>query len=211
MTVETATAKHTHVWNEKTWYFCSGHCKTKFAAEPERYADRVEKPDKPAPAPAPAAGTIYTCPMHPEVRQVGPGVCPKCGMALEPVVATGAEGPNPELVDMTRRFRIGLALTIPVLALAMAEHVAALHQMLPDMKISAWIQFVFSIPVVLWAAVLVRGWNSLISRSLNMYTLIALGVGGGFASVVATLCPACFRRRSGRTTAPSRSISRPPR
>ena len=102
MTVETATAKHTHTWNRKIWYFCSGHCKTKFEAEPQRYASQEEKPEKPVSAPAP--GTIYTCPMHPEVRQVGPGACPKCGMALEPVVATGDEGPNPELVDMTRRF-----------------------------------------------------------------------------------------------------------
>ena len=203
MTVETATAKHTHTWNGKIWYFCSGHCKTKFVAEPERYAGRVEKPEKPVAAPAP--GTIYTCPMHPEVRQVGPGACPKCGMALEPVVATSDEGPNPELVDMTRRFWIGLALTVPVFALAMAEHVSALHAALPDMKTSGWIQFAFSIPVVLWAAwpFFVRGWNSLISRSLNMYTLIALGVGVAFAySVVAVLVPAAFppafRDASGR-------------
>ena len=118
-----------------------------------------------------------------------------CGMALEPVVATSDEGPNPELVDMTRRFWIGLALTVPVLALAMAEHVPALHAALPDMKTSGWIQFAFSIPVVLWAAwpFFVRGWNSLISRSLNMYTLIALGVGVAFVySVVAVLVPAAF-------------------
>ena len=203
MTVETATAKHAHVWNEKTWYFCSGHCKTKFEAEPQRYAGQEENPGQPALAPA--AGTIYTCPMHPEVRQIGPGACPKCGMALEPVVATSDEGPNPELVDMTRRFWIGLALTVPVLALAMAEHVPALHEVLPDMKSSAWIQFVFSMPVVLWAAwpFFVRGWNSLVSRSLNMYTLIALGVGVAFAySVVAVLVPAAFppafRDASGR-------------
>jgi Cu+-exporting ATPase len=203
MTVETATAKHTHQWHDKTWYFCSAHCKTKFAAEPERYAGQIAKPEKPAPAPA--SGTIYTCPMHPQIRRPGPGSCPICGMALEPLVATGDEGPNPELVDMTRRFWIGLAFTVPVFALAMAEHVPALHAALPDMRTSGWIQFVFSIPVVLWAAwpFFVRGWNSLVSRSLNMYTLIALGVGVAFAySVVAllvpTVFPPAFRDTSGR-------------
>jgi Cu+-exporting ATPase len=193
MMVETASAKHTHTWNEKTWYFCSDQCKTKFAAEPERYAAQVDAPQQPAPPRAP--GTIYTCPMHPQIRRPGPGNCPICGMALEPVVATGDEGPNPELVDMTRRFWIGLVLTVPVLALAMAEHVPALHAALPDTKTSGWIQFVFSIPVVLWAAwpFFVRGWNSLVSRSLNMYTLIALGVGVAFAySVVALLLPGAF-------------------
>ena len=133
--------------------------------------------------------------MHPEIRQVGPGHCPKCGMALEPVVASAEAGPNPELVDMTRRFWIGLALTVPVFALAMAEHAPNLHGVLPGARVSGAIQLVFSIPVVLWAAwpFFVRGWNSLVSRSLNMYTLIALGTGVAFAySVVAFFAPALF-------------------
>src|SRR5882672_122103 len=128
-------------------------------------------------------GMLYTCPMHPEIRQVGPGNCPICGMALEPVVASAGEQPNPELVDMTRRFWIGLALTVPVFGLAMAEHLPGLYAVLPSQKVSGWIQFILSIPVVLWAAwpFFVRGWNSLVSRSLNMYTLIALGIGVAFA------------------------------
>ena len=126
---------------------------------------------------------------------MGPGVCPKCGMALEPVVASAEGEPNPELADMTRRFWIGLALTVPVFGLAMAEHAPGLHGALPDAKLSGWIQLLFSIPVVLWAAwpFFARGWNSLVSRSLNMYTLIALGTGVAFAySVVAFFLPGLF-------------------
>jgi Cu+-exporting ATPase len=148
---------------------------------------------------------LYTCPMHPEIRQPGPGNCPICGMALEPVVASAEGQPNPELVDMTRRFWIGLALTVPVLGLAMAEHLPSLRAALPGRATSGWIQFVLSVPVVLWAAwpFFVRGWNSLVSRNLNMYTLIALGVGVAFAySAVALLVPGifppAFRDGSGR-------------
>ena len=140
-------------------------------------------------------GMLYTCPMHPEIRQVGPGNCPICGMALEPVVASAEEQPNPELVDMTRRFWIGLALTVPVFGLAMAEHLPGPHAMLSGQKASGWIQFALSLPVVLWAAwpFFVRGWNSLVSRSLNMYTLIALGIGVAFAySAIAILAPGLF-------------------
>src|SRR5712692_5391363 len=140
-------------------------------------------------------GTIYTCPMHPEIRQIGPGNCPKCGMALEPVVVSAAEQPNPELIDMTRRFSVGLALTVPVFGLAMAEHLPGLHAVLPGRGVSDWIQFALSLPVVLWAAwpFFVRGWNSLVSRSLNMYTLIALGIGVAFAySTIAILAPGLF-------------------
>ncbi len=140
-------------------------------------------------------GMLYTCPMHPEIRQVGPGNCPICGMALEPVVASAEEQPNPELVDMTRRFWIGLALTVPVFGLAMAEHLPGPHAMLSGQKVSGWIQFALSLPVVLWAAwpFFVRGWNSLVSRSLNMYTLIALGIGVAFAySAIAILAPGLF-------------------
>ena len=177
MSVNTATARHKLQLGGETHYFCSRGCLEKFSANPERYAKKSS-----APAPAADAGTLYTCPMHPEIRQIGPGACPKCGMALEPVVASAEGEPNPELVDMTRRFWIGLALSLPVLALGMMER-------LP------WLQFILSLPVVLWAGwpFLVRGWNSLVSRSLNMYTLISLGIAVAFAySVVAFLVPQIF-------------------
>jgi P-type Cu+ transporter len=142
--------------------------------------------------------------MHPQVRQVGPGNCPICGMALEPLVAS-SDRSNPELLDMTRRLWIGLVLTVPVFALAMAEHLPGLHGALPSAEISGWIQLLLSIPVVLWAArpFFVRGWNSLVSRSLNMYTLIALGVGVAFlysavALVIPGAFPPAFRDASGQ-------------
>ncbi len=143
--------------------------------------------------------------MHPEIRQAVPGNCPKCGMALEPVAPSTDDQPNPELIHMTRRFWIGLALAIPVLALAMIEHTPGLDIALLGAAASEWIQFVLTIPVVFWAGwpFFVRGWNSLVSRSLNMYTLIALGVGVAFAySTVAILAPGLFpsefRDSSGR-------------
>jgi Cu+-exporting ATPase len=201
MTVDIAQAKHKYAFGGSTWYFCNPRCLEKFAADPGRYAKAKEEA---APAPSAPLGTIYTCPMHPEIRQVGSGACPKCGMALEPILASAEDQPNPELVDMTRRFWIGLALTLPVFALAMAEHLPGLHVILPGPKVSGWVQLLFSIPVVLWAAwpFFVRGWNSLVSRSLNMYTLIALGTGVAFAySVVAFflpgLFPGAFRGASG--------------
>ncbi len=189
MTVEVATAKHSHRHGGKTWYFCSAHCRDKFVADPQRYAS-------PAPARASApAGAIYTCPMHPEIRQPAPGNCPKCGMALEPVVAAGTDEPNPELIDMTRRFWIGLVLTVPVFVLTMLEHAPGLHIELLDPVASGWVQLALSTPVVLWAGwpFFVRGWKSLIARSLNMYTLIGLGVGVAFVySAVALLAPGIF-------------------
>jgi len=138
-------------------------------------------------------GAIYTCPMHPEIRQVGPGFCPICGMALEPVTATEA-GPNPERIDMTRRFWTGLALTAPVVALGMLGAMLGLDRLLPP-SINAWIQFVLATPVVLWAGwpFFVRGWASITHRSLNMFTLIALGTGTAYGySLVATLAPGLF-------------------
>src|SRR5713226_1198376 len=151
-------------------------------------AGAIETPQMPVPA-----GTIYTCPMHPEIRQVGPGHCPICGMALEPEV--GAQtGPNPELIDMTRRLWIGLALALPVVALEMGGHLANLH-MLFGRNLSNWLQLVFATPVVLWAGwpFFVRGWRSILTRNLNMFTLIALGTGVAWVySVVATLAPDLF-------------------
>src|SRR5712692_1113336 len=147
---------------------------------------------EPSRAPVPA-GTIYTCPMHPQIRQVGPGHCPICGMALEPELA-GDAGPNAELVDMTRRFWIGLVLSIPVVALEMGGHLANLPMLLGG-NLSNRLQFVFATPVVLWAGrpFFVRGWRSILNRNLNMFTLIALGTGVAWVySVVATLAPNLF-------------------
>jgi Cu+-exporting ATPase len=146
---------------------------------------------------APAAvpeGTIYTCPMHPQIRQIGPGNCPICGMALEPELATAASGPNPELIDMTRRFWVGLALSIPVVILEMGGHLVGGHEWI-DQSLSNWIQFVLATPVVVWAGwpFFVRGWKSIVSRNLNMFTLIAMGTGVAWVySVVATALPGAF-------------------
>src|SRR6266851_4139726 len=139
------------------------------------------------------AGTIYTCPMHPEIRQQGPGVCPICGMALEPEIATAASEPNPELVDMRRRFWVALILSVPVAVLEMAGHVAGLHIVPP--RTSNWLQFVLATPVVLWAGwpFFARAWQSLVTRNLNMFTLIAMGTGVAWLySTVALLFPDFF-------------------
>ena len=138
--------------------------------------------------------TIYTCPMHPQIRQVGPGFCPICGMALEPELVSAEAAPNPELADMTRRFWVALVLTLPVLALEMGGHLTDLHMLLGQ-KWSNWLQFVFATPVVLWAGwpFFVRGWQSLVTRNLNMFTLIAMGIGVAWLySVVAILLPGLF-------------------
>src|SRR6185437_7003619 len=139
---------------------------------------------------------IYTCPMHPDVRQVGPGSCPICGMALEPVEITAEAPPNHELADMRQRFWIGLALTVPVFVLEMGSHIPGLglHALVPP-RLSTWVQFVLASPVVLWAGwpFFLRGWESLARRNLNMFTLIALGTGAAYLySVAATLAPGAF-------------------
>ena len=188
MTVDPQRTAHKQAVAGHTYYFCSARCRARFAADPTKYLS-----PKPAAAPAPD-GASYTCPMHPEIRQAGPGACPICGMALEPVLATAAAGPNPELADMTRRFWIGLALTAPVFALEMGGHLFDLHGLIAPTA-SSWIQFVFATPVVLWAGwpFLVRGWQSVVTRNLNMFTLIALGTGVAFIySVVATVAPGMF-------------------
>jgi heavy metal translocating P-type ATPase len=190
MTVDPATAKHRAEHDGRTYYFCCGGCKTKFEGDPARYL-------APAPARAPEKlpeGTIYTCPMHPQIRQVGPGSCPICGMALEPERVTADAGPNHELVDMQRRFWVGLALAVPVLVLEMVGHLTGLTMLL-GARLSSWIQLVLATPVVLWAGApfFVRGWQSLQTRNLNMFTLIAMGTGVAWAySVVATIVPGLF-------------------
>src|SRR5215470_17535617 len=149
--------------------------------------------DARTPPPAPD-GTIYTCPMHLQIRQVGPGVCPICGMALEPELPAADVAPNPEVADMTRRFWLGLVLAVPVLALEMGGHLTNLHALLGQ-NWSNWLQFVFATPVVLWGGwpFFVRGWQSLVTRNLNMFTLIAMGIGVAWLySVIAILLPGVF-------------------
>ncbi|MBN8945346.1 MAG: heavy metal translocating P-type ATPase [Rhizobiales bacterium] len=191
MDVDSQTSEHRAEHGGRTYYFCSAGCKSKFEAAPTRYlAGEAAMPAGPA-----AEGTVYTCPMHPQIRQIGPGSCPICGMALEPAIVTADSAPSHELVNMTRRFWIGLALTLPVLLLEMGAHlVPALHQWVPPAR-STWIQLGLATPVVLWAGwpFFVRGWQSLVTRNLNMFTLIAMGTGVAWLySVVATVAPALF-------------------
>ncbi len=205
MTVDPATTPHRYQHQKRTYYFCSGNCQTKFAADPTQYL-----PDKAAPAKAVPKGTIYTCPMHPEIRQASPGSCPICGMALEPVLPTAGRGPNAELVDMTRRFWIGLVLTLPVFVLEMGSHLIDTHGLI-DPSVSGYIQFILATPVVLWAGwpFFVRGAKSLVAHNLNIFTLIAMGTGVAYVySVVAIFAPNLFRRHFVVTADQSPFISR---
>jgi Cu+-exporting ATPase len=189
MTVNPDTAKHRHVHNGQPYYFCGGRCREKFAADPGKHLDPAARAAEPV-----VAGAIYTCPMHPEIRQVGPGACPICGMALEPELVTADAGPNPELADMARRLWIGLALAVPVFALEMGSHLLDLHRWIGQ-QTSNWVQLLLATPVVLWAGLpfFERGWASLRTRHLNMFTLIAMGTGVAWAySVIATLVPGLF-------------------
>lgn len=158
--------------------------------EPERYLS-----GKGASVPVSEAGTMWTCPMHPEIRKDRPGPCPICGMALEPELVTSESGPSPELVDMSRRFWTALALTVPIFLLEMGGHLfPVIHHLVPE-RLSGWIQLGLATPVVIWAGwpFFVRGWASLQTRNLNMFTLIAMGIGVAYAySVVATLAPGIF-------------------
>ncbi len=215
MLVDSGTAAHRAAYEGQTYFFCSAGCKAKFEAEPARYAGDGSGPSDASArgyadehahhhghsqsrdtitGPVPQ-GTVWTCPMHPEIRRDGPGSCPICGMALEPLVATADSGPSPELADMTRRFWIGLALALPVFLLEMGSHlIPALHHLVPT-TVSIWTQLVLATPVVLWAGwpFFERAWASLVNRSLNMFTLIAMGTGVAWAySVVATLAPGIF-------------------
>ena len=172
----------------QVYFFCSTRCIDKFKAAPQQY---LLLPEKIEPVPAPAPGTIYTCPMHPEIRQPAPGDCPKCGMTLEPEMPTLDEGENHELVDFRRRFWWTLPLTVVVTVLAMAGH--RLGWLPPNTQ--SWVELVLSLPIVLWAGApfFIRGWQSVMNRSPNMWTLIAIGTGAAFVySVVATLVPGVF-------------------
>lgn len=181
-----------HQHHGETFWFCSLKCKEKFVAHPGAYLS----PAPPTPSSQPHDKRIYTCPMHPEVRQEGPGNCPKCGMALEPEAASLEETGQAELTDMTRRFWASAALAVPVFVLAMSEMIPGqpLQHTLGATLIT-WVQFLLTTPVVLWAGapLFQRGWASVIHRSLNMFTLIALGIGVAYSySVVATLWPSAF-------------------
>ncbi len=198
MSVVISTAKHKADYQQQTYYFCGASCKTKFQANPIKYLDSSAKAAEPL-----VPGAIYTCPMHPQIQQVGPGTCPICGMALEPQTVTADSGPNHELIDMTRRFWVGLALAIPVVILEMGGHVTGLTMLLGP-QLSNWIQVVLATPVVLWAGwpFFVRGWQSLLTRNLNMFTLIAMGTGVSWiysviATVVPNIFPAAFRQMDG--------------
>ena len=187
MTVDPHTAQHRTLHEGHPFYFCSAGCKTKFESSPAKYLENRVTPPV-------IEGAIYTCPMHSEIRQAGPGFCPICGMALEPETVSSDTGPNPELADMTRRFGIGLALTLPVFALEMGGHLTGLHQWIGQTA-SNWIQLLLATPVVLWAGgpFFERGWTSLKTRNLNMFTLIAMGTGVAWLySVVATVFPNLF-------------------
>lgn len=211
MTVKLGAGKPTHEYQGTTYRFCSDGCRDKFAADPKHYLAAVKageaapdghgdarhgaKPTAPA-KPAPA-GTIYTCPMHPEIEQVGPGDCPICGMALEPKgVPTGEEGPNPELVDFRRRFWVGVALTVPLLILTMPPYLgySQIREVFGE-STSLWIELVLSTPVILWSGwpFFVRAAKSFLTMNLNMFSLIGMGVGAAFIfSVVAVLVPGIF-------------------
>ncbi len=188
MDVDPRTAKFKTDHAGHPYYFCSAGCLAKFEGEPARYL-------KDAPPVAVVQDAIYTCPMHPRIRQAGPGSCPICGMALEPETVTAESAPNPELIDMSRRFRIAVLLTVPVFVLEMGSHLfPALHTIVPP-QISVWIQLVLATPVVLWAGLpfFQRGLASLRTGHLNMFTLIAMGIGVAWLySMVAALAPDIF-------------------
>ena len=189
MLVDPHTLPHRHQFEGRTYYFCSGGCLSKFKADPKRFLAKDSELEAAVPE-----GAIYTCPMHPQIRQVGPGFCPICGMALEPVLATAETGRNPELLDMTRRFWISTILALPVVALEMGFHLIGLAHYLSQTT-SNWLQMILASPVVLWGGwpFFVRGWKSIVSRNLNMFTLIAMGTGVAWVySVVATLTPQIF-------------------
>jgi len=175
----------------RTYYFCSEHCRAKFQADPDSYL----RPVAAATSSMSEEVTEWTCPMHPEIRRPGPGACPICGMALEPVTVTADSGPSPELTDMTRRLWIGLALAVPVLLLAMGGELFSSMDDVISERASTWVQLVLATPVVLWAGwpFFVRGWTSVRTMKLNMFTLIAMGTGVAWLfSVVATVAPGIF-------------------
>ncbi len=190
MSVDPENTDHHHEYNGHTYDFCSAKCLNKFILDPEKYLG-----DRPAPKAMPA-GTQYTCPMHPEIIRDEPGDCPKCGMALEPIgIPPEDEGPNPELVDFTRRFWGGLILALPVLILEMGGYLSTELKNLFSEEASITIQFLLTTPVMLWAAapIFIRGWKSIQTLNLNMWTLISIGTGVAYVySLVGFFAPGIF-------------------
>lgn len=190
MDVTIEGAAHTLEHGGERHYFCSQRCQDRFEADPEQYLDEAPR-EEPMPR-----GTQYTCPMHPEIIRDEPGSCPICGMALEPMgVPTGEEGPNPELVDFTRRFKVSAVMAVPLLLIAMGPMVGLPFRHWIGEPLAVWLEFALATPVVLWAALpfFRRGYDSIVNRSPNMWTLISIGVGAAYAySVVATLLPDIF-------------------
>jgi Cu+-exporting ATPase len=189
MNVDTRTAKFRYQVGDGTYYFCSAGCLDKFRADPDRYLN----PEETASSADAPEGTIWTCPMHPQIRRDAPGSCPICGMALEPLEPTAEEQANPELIDMSRRFWVSAALTLPILILVMSAEIFGI-ELLP-MRASVWLQLVLASPVVLWGGwpFFERMWASFKTRNFNMFTLIGLGVGVGYGySVVAAVAPDLF-------------------
>ncbi|WP_332656866.1 heavy metal translocating P-type ATPase [Brevundimonas sp.] len=186
MTVDPAATVHHATHAGETFHFCSAGCRRKFLDRPDRYLDAgVREPEAAIP------GVVYTCPMHPEVRQIGPGTCPKCGMALEPEDTTADAGPNPEIADFTRRLWVAAALTLPLFIIEMGAHLPGLHLPIPH-GWNRWIQFALATPVVLWSGwpFIARGWASVRTWNLNMFTLIGLGTVVAWAfSAVAVIAP----------------------
>ena len=185
MKVDPGKSPHHYAYNDHDYHFCGAGCRTKFAADPEKYLSKSTAPAAPLPA-----GTIYTCPMHPQIRQAGPGSCPICGMALEPEDGSADDGA--ELADMTRRFWISLVLTVPVFIIEMGGHFGLFHL---ASAVATPAQFILATPVVLWGGwpFFVRGAQSLRTGHLNMFTLIAMGTGVAYAySVIAALAPGLF-------------------
>lgn len=181
MTVLPETAAGSFEYNDKKYYFCSIGCLNKFKADPQAFLDPKPKNDQPKNA-------EYTCPMHPEIRQIGPGSCPKCGMALEPVEITLEDAEDPELADMSRRFWISAVLTLPIFILAMGEMFPGFHSIVSP-RVSIWIQFILATPVVFWSGwpFFVRAWQSIKNVSPNMFTLIALGTSAAYLLSIAAL------------------------
>lgn len=204
MTVNPETAAGSYQYNGQTYYFCSTHCLHKCREDPERFLNKSSGPMpaqlvgiQRAPKPAPASvDQTYTCPMHPEIVRDAPGNCPICGMALEPVSVTLIGEENHELDDMRRRFRVSLMLTIPIFAVGMSDLIPGMPlQRIVNPTALSWIQLIMAAPVVLWGGwpFFVRAWQSLVNRSLNMFTLIGLGVGVAYSySLIATVFPEIF-------------------
>ena len=188
MDVDPAATSHHATHEGHEYHFCSAGCRTKFVADPPRYLS-----DAPQPEPEAAPGAIWTCPMHPQIRKEGPGTCPICGMALEPEEPSLDDAPNPELVDFTRRTWVAAALTVPLLTISMVAEMLDIQVVPP--AINPWAQLALTAPIVLWAGwpFFRRGWTSIVTRHLNMFTLVSIGVGAAFIySLAATIAPGLF-------------------